>query len=108
LGEGLFKYVTLLLLDFIHIVDKKMWQDKLISTRQGGNQNAYLATRDYDRIDTIYASLQPKSVGLGTSSVGRDDSGSGQTHRDECLACVGPEDEKQYQNYHRVLNRAKW
>jgi len=43
-------------LDFIHLVDKKGGQDKLISPTKE-KSNAYLATRDYDRIDTIYASL---------------------------------------------------
>lgn len=43
-------------LDFIHLVDKKGRQDKLISPTKEKSY-AYLAPRDYDSIDAIYASL---------------------------------------------------
>jgi hypothetical protein len=43
-------------LDFIHLVDKKREQDKLISPTKE-KSNAYLASRNYDRIDAIYASI---------------------------------------------------
>jgi hypothetical protein len=47
---------TYLKLDFIHLVDKKRRQDKLISLTKE-KSNAYLASRNYDRTDAIYASI---------------------------------------------------
>jgi uncharacterized protein len=43
-------------LDFIHLVDKKGGQDKLISPTKEKSY-AYLASRDYDSFDAFYASL---------------------------------------------------
>ena len=43
-------------LDFIHLIDKKKWQDKLISPPKE-KSHAYLATRDYDRFAAFHASL---------------------------------------------------
>jgi hypothetical protein len=43
-------------MDFIHLVDKKGRQDKLISLIKE-KSNAYLASRNYGYIDTIYASI---------------------------------------------------
>jgi hypothetical protein len=52
-----FKQQTLpLSLDFIHLVDKKGGQDKLISPTKE-KSFAYLASRDYDSFDAFYASL---------------------------------------------------
>jgi hypothetical protein len=44
------------MLDFIHLVDKKGRQSKLISTTKE-KSNAYLATRDYDRFDPVRATV---------------------------------------------------
>ena len=44
------------ILDFIHLVDKKRGQGKLISPTKE-KSNAYLASRNYDHIDAIYASV---------------------------------------------------
>jgi hypothetical protein len=43
-------------LDFIHLIDKKKRQDKLISPTKE-KSHAYLATRDYDRFAAFHASL---------------------------------------------------
>jgi hypothetical protein len=47
---------AVLYLDFIHLVDKKGGQDKLISPTKE-KSDAYLASSDYDRFNAIYASL---------------------------------------------------
>ena len=53
---GIAKLLSSHQLDFVHLVDKKREQDKLISPTKE-KSNAYLASRNYDRIDTIYASI---------------------------------------------------
>ena len=56
-GNGRFpQYKIGIFLDFIHLVDKKEGQDKLISPTKE-KSNAYLASRNYDRFDAIYASF---------------------------------------------------
>jgi hypothetical protein len=54
--ESLPQYITSIPLDFIHLIDKKREQGKLISPTKE-KSNAHLASRNYDRIDTIYASI---------------------------------------------------
>src|SRR5690606_15673055 len=73
------------LLDFIQMVDKKKRQDKLISLSKEKSY-AYLATRDYDRIDPLCASFQGAHLGPGAGTGDGRDSGAGQTNGDVRLA----------------------
>ena len=78
------------ILDFIQMVDKKKRQDKLISLSKEKSY-AYLATRDYDRIDPLCASFQGAHLGPGAGTGDGRDSGAGQTNGDVRLARDGLE-----------------
>jgi SAM-dependent methyltransferase len=55
-GFDVVQYTKRIQLDFIHLIDKKKWQDKLISPPKE-KSHAHLATRDYDRFAALHASL---------------------------------------------------
>jgi hypothetical protein len=63
-------------LDFIHLVDKKKRQDKLISTIKEKSY-AYLAPLYYDYTTTICASVSSSHLVLGTDIAHRRHPGAG-------------------------------
>jgi len=70
--------------------------------------NVHLSDRNHNSYSPIRTLVLRSGVVLRPNIANRGHLSAGQTDRERGVVCLGQKDDRQYQNYHRVLNRAKW
>ena len=97
---------TSYLLDFVHLVDKKEEQDKLISTHQGRNQMLILPSEIMTVLMPFTQAFSARVWDWAQTLLVGAILAPGRRTVTAALRVLGLKDDPQYQNYHRVLNRA--